>query len=137
MQLNLTRGQVLTNQKLAQTFGVSTQGGMRRSKRNHCLVLISKTVANPYPDKWQGDVLHYVGMGRTGDQSLMTAQNRTLNEANDYDVAIYLFSYTGPNHYIYEGPVELVATPYYQQQPDINGQKRRVAVFPIAVTAKA
>ena len=71
-------GDVLTNEEIGHRFVVGNMGGMRRSNKRKLLVLISDPFKGLYQDRWEGEVLHYTGMGPTGDQSLTYAQNRTL-----------------------------------------------------------
>ena len=69
----LQEGMTLNNNELMDTFLCSSQGGMRRSKRTNSLVLISDQT-KLYNDRWQGDILHYTGMGQTGDQDFSYIQ---------------------------------------------------------------
>jgi len=141
MQVDLKVGQVISNSELSKLFTVAPQGGMRRSKKKpnspagkkDCLVLVSKLLDNPYPDEWQGDVLHYSGMGQEGDQSIERAQNKTLNESGTNGVPVFLFIHKAANQYAYQGPVKLVGKPYYKVGLDKNNHERQVAVFPIKV----
>ena len=71
-------GDVLTNEEIGRRFVVGNMGGMRRSNKRNLLVLISDPFKGLYQDRWEGEVLHYTGMGPRGDQSLTYAQNRTL-----------------------------------------------------------
>ena len=63
-------GQEITNEQLYTAFSCGNMGGMRRSKTNNCLVLISDHTKSFYDDKWYGNELHYTGMGKKGDQVL-------------------------------------------------------------------
>src|SRR6266478_2064250 len=74
-------GDVLTNEEIGRRFLVGNMGGMRRSTKRNLLVLISDPFKGLYQDRWDGEVLHYTGMGPTGHQSLNYAQNRTLAES--------------------------------------------------------
>lgn len=74
-------GDVLSNDDISRLFVVGNMGGMRRSSTRNLLVLISDPYKGLYQDRWEGGVLHYTGMGPTGDQSLTYAQNRTLAES--------------------------------------------------------
>ena len=74
-----TIGEEVTHNKLRETFEVGNMGGMRRSKKNNALVLICDHTKGLYDDQWFGDVLHYTGEGKTGDQKL-ERQNKTLFE---------------------------------------------------------
>jgi hypothetical protein len=74
-------GDTLTNTEIGHRFVVGNMGGMRRSTKLNLLVLISDPFKGLYQDRWKGEVLHYTGMGQTGDQSVTHAQNRTLAES--------------------------------------------------------
>lgn len=123
-------GTTLCNRELAETFQCSTQGGMRRSKRTNSLVLISDRT-KLYQDKWQGDILHYTGMGQVGDQDFFFMQNRTLYESENNGIDIYLFEVLSPKEYTYCGMFKLASMPYMNQQYDALGNMRNVCVFPI------
>ena len=126
---DLEVGAVLTNQELAAAFKCSTQGGMRRSKQTNALLITTSRDAL-YLDRWHDDVLHYTGMGQTGDQKL-DRQNRTLAESSSSGVAVYLAEVFGPNEYTYMGRVQLAGEPYQEEQPDAEGKLRKVWMFPL------
>ena len=129
-----TIGEEVTHNKLRETFEVGNMGGMRRSKKNNALVLICDHTKGLYDDQWFGDVLHYTGEGKTGDQKL-ERQNKTLFESNTNGVDIYLFEVLVPKKYIYQGRVVLADTPYQSNQYDVNGNERKVWIFPIQSTS--
>lgn len=139
MTVALQKQTILTNQQLMDTFKVSNSGGMRRSLKTNSLVLIhhihASTSDSIYHDEWKNingkRILHYTGMGQTGDQSLDFAQNKTLSESKINQVDIYLFSNNGPNQYQYEGMVQLHDEPYISQQKDKDGNMRNVYIFPL------
>lgn len=139
MTIELPKKTILTNQQLMHIFKVSNSGGMRRSLKTNSLVLIhhihASTTDSIYHDEWKSingkRILHYTGMGQTGDQSLDFAQNKTLSESQINQVDIYLFSNDGPNRYQYEGMVKLFEQPYISQQKDKNGNMRNVYIFPL------
>ena len=62
---------VFTNNELMKFFEVSNSGGMRFSKKNKHLVLISDYTKGLYDDRWEDALLHYTGEGKIGDQSFM------------------------------------------------------------------
>ncbi|MHA8138309.1 HNH endonuclease [Lactobacillaceae bacterium Scapto_B20] len=124
-------GDTISNNQIHTVFNVSTQGGMRKSNANNCLVLIAKENGNLYPDKWDGDTLLYTGMGKIGDQSFYDRQNKTLFELNSSNVRVFLFVQTSVNHYTYYGPVKLAKQPYYTNALDEQSKTRRVAMFPL------
>ncbi len=122
---------VLTNKDIQKRFSVSNQGGMRRSKKNNVLVLISNPYTGLYEDRWEGDILHYTGMGQLGDQSINSRQNKTLAESRQNGVCIHLFEARAERQYTYIGQVELSGVPYQEDQTDTAGKKRKVWIFPL------
>lgn len=70
-------------------------------------------------------------MGKTGDQSLEFAQNKTLLESSYNGVKVHLFEVWEPSQYIYMGPVSLIAQPYQEIQPGDDGIDRKVWMFPL------
>jgi 5-methylcytosine-specific restriction protein A len=131
----LVVGHRYTNSDIVRIFRCAGQGGMRRSSRTNSLVLISKHDGdNPYKDEWNSDgTILYTGMGRSGDQSIDRAQNKTLAESRTNGVELYLFESFDSNDYIYHGRVSLAGDPYYEQENDIDGRRRRVVKFPIKI----
>lgn len=123
-------GDVVSNEQLYKEFGCGNMGGMRPSKINKCLVIISDHTKSLYDDKWYGDELHYTGMGKNGDQTL-TRQNKTLSESKTNGVTIHLFEVLEASKYIYHGLVELSSEPYQEEQPDEQGLLRKVWMFPV------
>lgn len=107
--------------------------GMRYSLSTNTLVLISDHINSPYEDRWINGILHYNGMGITGDQSFEFMQNKTLYNSRNNGVEIYLFEVFDEteDQYIFMGQFELCDPPYFQQQLDGNNQLRRVCVFPL------
>jgi len=137
IDIELTRGQTLTNDELCEIFRCGPQGGMRRSLRTNTLVLVSNHVESLYDDRWIGDVFHYTGMGQTGDQSLNFMQNKTLAESQTNGVEIHLFEVDREKAYRYQGRVFLVGAPYTETQPDQNKTDRKVFVFPLRLVEGA
>jgi len=128
--MNIVQGAVLTNQELSSLFKVGNMGGMRRSKLNNCLVLISDPFKGLYEDKWDGTIFHYTGMGKKGDQNF-TSQNKTLRDAKQLSVSVYLFEVFEPTKYSFIGEVELAGEIYTEIQPDDDGNLRKVLMFPL------
>lgn len=124
-------GQILKNTDIIDKFQCGNMGGMRRSKSTNTLVLVSDYTKGIYHDKWIGGVLHYTGMGKSGDQDIEWAQNKTLAESSYNGVNVHLFEVIDPGEYIYCGRIELVDKPYVDVQPDENGINRKVWMFPI------
>ena len=124
-------GEILKNADIVKKFKCGNMGGMRRSKTTNTLVLVSDYTKGIYHDKWIGGVLHYTGMGKSGDQDINWSQNATLASAGKNDIDVHLFEVINAGEYIYCGRIELVAQPYTETQPGEDGQLRKVWVFPI------
>lgn len=128
---NLEIGQVIDNKMLMSIFKCSQQGGMRKSNTTNTLVIVSDYTRGIYHDKWIAGVLHYTGMGLSGDQDINYMQNRTLNECMVNGVDVHLFEVMEPGEYTYCGRIELVSKPYTEMQPDQDGRERLVWMFPV------
>lgn len=124
-------GEEINNSKLCDIFGCSPQGGMRKSNATNTLVLVSDYTKGIYHDKWIGGVLHYTGMGLSGNQDINYMQNMTLNESKTNGVDVHLFEVMEPAVYTYCGRIQLVDDPYKDKQPDVDGKQRDVWMFPI------
>lgn len=129
----LKTGNAYKNEDIMRIFLVSGQGGMRKSNRANALVLFAlHNTGNPYEDKWDDNgVMHYTGMGLSGDQSIDYAQNKTLAESASNGVSLHLFESFEPNEYIYRGEVSLNSEPYMEKQKDELRHERWVVKFPI------
>ena len=132
---DLKIGETIDNKRLCEIFKCSTQGGMRRSLKTNTLVLVSNHVKSIYDDRWIGERFHYTGMGTIGDQSRSSGQNRTLDQSATNSVNVFLFEVDRKGEYIYQGPVKLADDPYQEEQPDEEGNNRKVWVFPLELIA--
>ncbi|HNU61892.1 MAG TPA: HNH endonuclease [Methanofastidiosum sp.] len=126
-------GTKYSNDQIVQEFGCSPQGGMRKSKDNQVLVLISGHKLNVYNDRWEGNILHYTGMGLEGDQNIEFSQNKTLDKSRNTGISVYLFESFKQKEYVFLGQVELCKgkAPYQEKQKGANGVERQVWMFPI------
>ncbi|MFY0331613.1 MULTISPECIES: HNH endonuclease [Bacillus] len=128
-------GRILNNHEITELFKCAPQGGMRRSHKTNTLVLVSDHTKALYEDRWDGNVLHYTGMGRVGDQTL-TSQNKTVAESISNKVELHLFEVFEAKKYLYMGVVKLADEPYQEEQLDDKGQHRQVWVFPLMLEDK-
>lgn len=126
--------QVVSNRELVDEFQCGMSGGMRHSSKTNTLCLISDNSKSRYHDKWIDNVLHYTGMGITGNQDLTYRQNKTLAESKTNGVIVHLFEVLIPTQYIYRGIVKLASAPYQGIQKDMDGNPRKVWLFPIQLT---
>lgn len=124
-------GQILKNSEIVSTFKCGNMGGMRRSKTTNTLVIVSDYTKGLYHDKWIGGVLHYTGMGKSGDQDNYWAQNATLAACGRNGVDVHLFEVMDAGEYVYCGRIELVDKPYVDVQPGEDGNDRKVWMFPV------
>lgn len=125
-------GETYANHDIVEIFKCGNMGGMRRSLATKTLVLICDHTKGLYEDKWMGNILHYTGMGKRGDQTL-NKQNKTLAESNESDIKVHLFEVFEPRKYVYRGEVFLSSEPYREIQKDEDGNARSVLVFPLAL----
>ena len=130
-------GQILKNSDIVEIFKCGNMGGMRRSKTTNTLSLISDYTKGIYHDKWIGEILHYTGMGKKGDQDIRWSQNATLADSDRNNVGIHLFEVIDAGEYIYCGRVELASKPYLDMQPDEDGKDRKVWIFPLRMISGA
>lgn len=130
---NLSRGDSLSNQELMRLFKCGNAGGMRRSRVNQALVVVSDYTKGLYDDRWVDEVLHYTGMGSEGDQGIDYAQNKTLAQSEQQGVAVFLFEVFKTNHYLFQGQVRLVGAPYQEEQLDKHNVMRKVWMFPLSL----
>lgn len=124
-------GQIIKNADIVEIFKCGNMGGMRRSKTTNTLVIISDYTKGLYHDKWIGGVLHYTGMGKSGNQDIHWSQNATLAESWSNGVDVHLFEVIDAGEYIYCGRIELVSKPYTDIQHGEDGNDRKVWMFPI------
>lgn len=137
MNIPIRPEDVIDNAQLCEIFKCAPQGGMRRSHETNTLVLISNHVGSIYADRWIDKVLHYTGMGQSGDQELNGTQNKTLNESQTNGVEVHLFEVFADKAYTYVGQVQLASSPYREMQPDKDEKERKVWVFPLRLLSGA
>ena len=122
---------VVRNSDIVKEFKCGNMGGMRRSRQTNTLVIISDYTKGLYEDKWHGDILHYTGMGKSGDQDLSFMQNKTLYESKSNGIDVHLFEVLQAGQYIYKGTVDLCEEPYQEIQDGEDGKSRKVWMFPV------
>lgn len=130
-ETELNIGDEITNKELSTIFKCGNMSGMRKSNKTNTLVIVSDHTKGLYDDRWIDGVLHYTGMGTTGDQILKGNQNKTLYESNLNGVEVFLFEVFQSNKYIYMGQVKLCMDPYKEKQRDAKDQLRNVWIFPV------
>ena len=123
-------GTVISHADVVDIFKCGNMGGMRRSYTTNTLVIISDPSKGLYRDKWKDGKIHYTGMGKRGDQVLKGNQNYTLFHADTNGVEVHFFE-AEYGRYEYRGVVELDGKPYQEQQPDEDGNMRKVWMFPL------
>ncbi len=128
---DLTIGQKVTNAEIAAIFECASVGTMRKSSETDTLVLITDFTKGIRHDKWIGDVLHFTGYGKTGDQDIHKGQNATLCDSRRYKIDIFLFEILYPGEYTFCGRVELDENPYVEMQPGDDRRERMAWVFPM------
>ena len=131
LRSELAKKDTFSNSEICALFGCSMYQGMPRSHKTNSLVLISDTESDNriYGDFWDGDIIHYTGMGTTGDQRLDFQQNKTLANSRSINIFVALFSkfiINGNSVYVYRGEPHLIDDPYKDTE---NG--RIVYRFPL------
>lgn len=129
----IKKGDILDNKELVEIFECQHQGGMRKSNKNNCLVLISDNTNPLYKNHWYGNILYYTGMGQKGDQDIYFAQNKTLYESNHNKVRLFLFEVFKKKEYTYAGEVEYLDNYQVEKQLDRDDNIRDVVVFELKV----
>lgn len=129
--INIPPGKVMSRYEVQEIFQCSLYSGMNRSLRTNTLVLITNHTSSLYYDRWEGEILYFTGMGRSGDQSLQYLQNRTLYESDRNGVEIHYFEVFSPSQYTYIGKMKLAGEPFQEYQLDENNKLRKVWVFPL------
>ncbi|MCK8816747.1 HNH endonuclease [Natroniella sulfidigena] len=123
-------GERLTHEELRTTFQCGVSGGIRYSSKSKSIVIISDQSDPFYQDYWEGNILHYTGTGRVGDQKLEGANKRLAN-INNSGISGYLFEKIKPNDYEFLGQVKLAKRSYQEVQLDENNELRKVWMFPL------
>ena len=87
-----------------------------------------------YGDEWSEDerLLFYRGSGQVGDQDLHRKVNRRLTESHEQQIRILRSETIESGRHAFRGEMTLADVPWYVQEPDKNGNTRRVCVFPLA-----
>jgi hypothetical protein len=80
--IEISTGQILSNDDLMDSFGVGNMGGIRYSRKNNLVVLLS-THSNDYDDTIDSDsgLIIYTGEGKY-DQELKNGNEKILNSQN-------------------------------------------------------
>src|ERR1700722_3063125 len=114
-------GEIVDNRTICDVFGVANMGGIRVNTSRNLIVVIANNTDATYRNEWQGDVLHFVGMGSIGPQKL-DRQNRTLANSARSGATIHLFEVFEKGRYVYAGEVELADEPYMSDQTDAGAE---------------
>lgn len=122
-------GEIVSNDRIHEIFGVDKQQGIRTSKNNNYIVIVSKNIKAKYKDKWLDEYnVYYTGVGLEGDQTLK-GRNGTLAKSKDDNKELFFFEVEEKGKYTYRGLCDLIDQPYTKKQKDKNGKKRKVYVF--------
>lgn len=122
-------GETIKNSELVNLFKCGIMG-TRHSLSTGTLVLVIDKSKGFYLDKLKNGLIYYTGMGKTGNQELKGNQNLTLYNSNSNGVELHMFIAEN-GEYEYIGIVKLVKEPFQEIQQDINGDLRKVWIFPL------
>ena len=142
-----TVGDAYTRDQVHAVWGVDKMGGICRSRRNNLIAVFSRPGQLALPEKrkdngyvfdgWAADrsVYSLTGQGRSGDQT-MTGNNRSLLDADELGLAIYLFVTdgvfpgTGTGRQVYAGEFQLASPSHsFDRAAGADGVDREVIVF--------
>ena len=129
---SLKPGTILNNKEITEVFHCQFEGGIRKSKKLHLLVLVNDPKYGLYDNRWEKNTLYFTAIGRKGNQSLEEPwQNRELAHCEENNQNLYLFEKQKPSHYEYKGQVKKDGEPFKEKQKDEEGHEREVFVFPL------
>lgn len=137
----IKKGQIVSNDKLMQFFGVGNMGGIRYSRKNNILILCS-TASEDYHDVIDdaSGLITYTGEGREGNQEISKGNSRIVNSTNTQ----MLFFKEKPqepgvrkrgaldNLYEFVGKVNYLKY-YWKKESGNNGELRNVLKFVLEV----
>jgi hypothetical protein len=140
----LTIGELYSNEEIFKSLKVSNAGGIRLSLQGDAVLraVIMTSLRdfhgageNPYQDRMEGGILTYTAMGRVGEQALVGANSRLI-EQTKFRFPIHAFVLTasrrdksvGPKRWQYLGLLEYLRH-YPESQLDAEGNVRRVVLF--------
>lgn len=127
----ITPGEVYSHSDLIRIFKVGSGGGIRYSRENNALVIVADHTKGLYDDKWHDNVLHYTGMGLSGDQDPNYKYNRHLNESPGNGIDLYLFEVFERYKYTYRGQVRRIGPVMTSKQFGADQVERDVVIFPL------
>lgn len=129
-------GEIIDNATLTRLFRVSNCGGIRRSvAANHLVLVADWTRTGGVANRWDGDVLRFVGQGK-GDQ-VLERFNKALARSQVTHEDLHLFEVNEHGRYTYRGRAVLAGEPVFEEQLGDDGRPRRVIVFPIRLRTDA
>jgi hypothetical protein len=128
---DLEIGKTYSNNEIQEKLKCSSDGRIRRSRKNDCLILISNQTKSIYHDFLRNTLFHFTGIGLNGNQSITYAPHKNLIESNEKHTKVYLFVVFVEGRYTYFGQVILAGEAYTQTQNDENGKLRDVWMFPL------
>lgn len=130
-------GDILTESDVHSIFECQTQLGIRLSRKNNAIVIVSDATSNNvYADVWDGDILYYTGTNAgsvNGNQTLSGPGNnngalKAVWEKPDA-TTIFLFIKYAANQCTYKGVVKLAKEPY--QEARKSNPSQQVWKFPL------
>lgn len=126
-ELGYKKNEIVLHDELCKKVGCGCMGGIRYSKKNNALLLFMKKNSQ-YENKWNGDVLQYMGCGK-GNQSADAMANARLTKANENNTAIFLIEWVDDMRCKYLGKMHLIDEPEYKTRINSVGEKERKVFF--------
>lgn len=124
-------GTILNNDELQKIFKVGMSGGIRYSKKNNAIVIVSvNTKEGLYDNRWEGDTFFYTGSGVSGNQQFIRF-NKRLRDSIVEQSTVHLFEVSREKEYEYRGQMQLAGTPFFEKQKDEDDNYRDAIIFPL------
>lgn len=134
--IEFEKGKSYSNNEILKKLKCACEGGIRYSKATDTIGLFTSAPKGFYgagANTGAGDKItfDYIGQGQFGDQT-MTRNNKRLKDFLETRGDIYFFFKKKPD-YQYVGRAYLNGQIYMTEQKDVNGNLRKVYVFPLVI----
>lgn len=134
--IEFVKGKAYSNREILKKLKCACEGGIRYSKTTSTIGLFTSAPENFFDKaantKGGGKInFDYIGQGKVGDQT-MSRNNKRLKEFLEAKGDVYFFFREQPD-YKYMGKAYLNGHIHQIEQKDVNGQLRKVYVFPLLI----
>lgn len=133
MNKKLIYGESYSNSDLMNIFHCKNSGGIRYSKGIDVLLLITNSAQEVYDDRMKDGEILYVGEGLRGDQDIVKGNKILYKSYYQHSGTTMLFFEKCNDLYTFLGEVCVSRNPYQEMQKDIDGNLRKVWIFPLKI----